>query len=33
VVLSPEALLQEIDELERAGVAVRDGCGSPRPAR
>jgi adenylosuccinate synthase len=24
VVLSPEALLQEIDELERAGVAVRD---------
>ena len=24
VVLSPEALMQEIDELERAGVAVRD---------
>ena len=34
VVLSPAALLQEIDELEAAGVDGRSaGCASPTPAR
>jgi hypothetical protein len=33
VVLSPDALMQELDELKAAGIDAERACASPRPAR